>query len=214
MRKIVFLMLCALFLVSCNQKQNEQESNKATTKENVKEMKFDELFKSISPEELSDNVFKLVGKDFTVISAGNETHYNSMTASWGGFGILFNKPTTWCFLRANRYTLELIKQQQSYTMTYFSDEYKDQVLFLGSKTGRDTEKMKEVSLTHVLTPAGNSSFKEAKLIIECKLTEISTVHPDDFYTQEGKDFIKEGYDDAKDYHKLIFGEITNVWIKK
>ena len=36
------------------------------------------------------------------------------------------------------------------------------------------------------------NFKEARLIIECKLTAIVTSDPDDFYTQEAKDYIKEG----------------------
>jgi hypothetical protein len=56
---------------------------------NLKEMSFDQLFKQISPEEVSDNVFTLVGKDFTVITAGKQDHYNSMTASGGGLGLLF-----------------------------------------------------------------------------------------------------------------------------
>ena len=67
-------------------------------------------------------------------------------------------------------------------MSYFPDEYKEQVLFLGSKSGRDSEKMKEVELTSVQTPSGDMSFKEARLIIECKLTQITTPNPNDFYT--------------------------------
>ncbi|MDR3666443.1 MAG: hypothetical protein P4L35_06355 [Ignavibacteriaceae bacterium] len=62
----------------------------------VREMNFDQLFRQISPEEISDNVFTLVGKVFPVITAGKEDHFNSMTASGGGLGMLFKKPTTWC----------------------------------------------------------------------------------------------------------------------
>ena len=43
---------------------------KKTNHVNVKEMNFYQLFKQISPEEISDNVFTLAGKDFTVITAG------------------------------------------------------------------------------------------------------------------------------------------------
>ncbi len=38
---------------------------KKTNHINVKEMNFDQLFKQISPEEICDNVFTLVGKDFS-----------------------------------------------------------------------------------------------------------------------------------------------------
>jgi flavin reductase (DIM6/NTAB) family NADH-FMN oxidoreductase RutF len=99
-------------------------------------------------------------------------------------------------------------------MSYFPNEYKEQIFFLGCKSGRDSEKMKEVELTSVQTPAGNVSFKEARLIIECILTEVTTPNPDDFYTQEAKDYIKEAYKEATDYRKYVFGEITHVWVKK
>jgi flavin reductase (DIM6/NTAB) family NADH-FMN oxidoreductase RutF len=187
---------------------------KKTNYVNVKEMNFDELFKQISPEKISDNVFMLVGKVFPVITAGKEEHYNSMTASGGGLGMLFTKPTTWCILQTSRYTLELIQKEQTYTMSYFPDEYKEQILFLGSKSGRDSEKMKEVELTSVQTPSGDISFKEARLIFECKLTEITTPNPDDFYAQEAKNYIREAYKEESDYRKYVFGEITNVWVKK
>jgi flavin reductase (DIM6/NTAB) family NADH-FMN oxidoreductase RutF len=200
---------------------NETETTKPSvqsetplTEEDMNVKTFEELFQPIEVAELTDNVFKLVGKDFTVITAGDSVSYNSMTASWGGQGILFEKPVTWCFLRASRYTLEMIKKETSYTMSYFDDKYKEQVVFFGSKSGRNTDKMKETALTHVLTPSGNSSYKEARLIFECKLTGITTVNPDDFCEQADKDFVIEGYNDAKAYHKIVFGEITNIWIRK
>jgi len=181
---------------------------------NLKEMNFDQLFKPSSPEEISDNVFTLVGKDFAVVTAGKADHFNSMVGSGGGFGLLFMKPTTWCILRADRYTLELIQKQQTYTLSYFPSEDKAQMLFLGSKSGRDSDKMKEAQLTSVQTPSGDMSFKEARLILECKLTALTTATPDDFYTQETKDYIDEAYKEANQYRKLVFGEITHVWMKK
>lgn len=189
-------------------------SMKKTNHVNVKEMNFDQLFKQISPEEICDNVFTLVGKKFYVITAGKEDLYNSMTGSGGGMGVLFKKPTTWCVFQATRYTLELIRKEQTYTMSYFPEEYKKQMLFLGNKSGRDSEKMKEVELTSVKTPSGDISFKEARLIMECKLTQITTPNPNDFYTQEAKDYINETYKEESDYRKYVFGEITYVWVKK
>jgi flavin reductase (DIM6/NTAB) family NADH-FMN oxidoreductase RutF len=187
---------------------------KKTNHANVKEINFLQLFKKINPEEISDNVFTLTGKVLTVITAGKEDHYDSMIGSGGGLGLLFMKPTTWSILRADRYTLELIQKEQTYTMSYFPKEYKKQMLFLGSKSGRGSEKMKEVKLTSIHTPTGDMSFKEARLIIECKLTALTTANPDDYFTQEAKDAINEAYKEAKVYRKLVFGEITQVWVKK
>jgi flavin reductase (DIM6/NTAB) family NADH-FMN oxidoreductase RutF len=173
-------------------------------------MNFHQLFKRISPEEMSDNVFTL---GFCAITAGKEGHYNSMIGGCG-LGMLFRKPTTWSLIRSDRYTLELILKEQTYTMSFFPEECMKQMLFLGSKSGRDSEKMKEVELTSAQTPSGNMTFKEARLIMECKLTQITTPNTDEFYSKEAIDYIKEAYKEKSDYRKYVFGEITHVWEKK
>jgi flavin reductase (DIM6/NTAB) family NADH-FMN oxidoreductase RutF len=169
-------------------------------------------FVTVTPEEFNENIFNLVSKDWTVITAGEEP--NSMVASWGGVGIMFNKPVTWCFLRANRYTLEKIKETGFYTMCYFPEQHKGDIMPFGTKSGRNTDKMAQTKLTPMLTPAGAPAYEEAKIIIECKLIAAPTVSKDEFYTQEGKDFLQGGYDEAKDWHKLVYGEITKIYIKK
>lgn len=177
-------------------------------------MDFDQLFAEIAPEEIRDNVFTLVGKVLPVVTSGREDNYNSMTASGGGMGLVFMKPATLCIFPENRYTLEIIKKERKYTLSYFPEEYHAQVLFLGSKSGRDSNKMKEVDLTGVKTPSGAISFIEARLIIECKLTQATTVPPDDFYEQEARDCVAKAYEEAKVYRQYVFGEITHVWIKR
>jgi flavin reductase (DIM6/NTAB) family NADH-FMN oxidoreductase RutF len=200
-------MVCAGLLAACNITPPKKTDD-------VKNKPFLELFRPLEPAAMTGNVFKLVGEDFTVITAGTELDYNSMTASWGGWGILFNEPATWCLLRASRYTLEYIRRENLYTMCYFDDQYKDQVLLFGSSSGRDSDKMKQHTLTAVETPEGSIAYKEARLIIECELIEITTVRPDDFYTADARQFITDAYEDAHDYHKLVFGKIARVWVRE
>ena len=187
---------------------------KTTKPKTIREMNFEQLFLQITPEEITDNVFTLVGKDFYVITAGKEEQSNSMIASGGGMGLLFKKPTTWCTLRSDRYTLEMIQKENTYTISYFPNEYREQMFFLGSKSGRDSDKMNEVNLTPVQTTSGDMSYKEARLILECRLTQITTPNPSDFYTPEAKDYLKEAYKTESDFRKYVFGEITCVWVKK
>jgi flavin reductase (DIM6/NTAB) family NADH-FMN oxidoreductase RutF len=176
-------------------------------------MNFDQVFQQISIEGLFEqyNVFSLSCKECFVITAGTEDHYNSMIGSGGGFGFLFRKPTTWCIIRSDRYTLELMKKEQTYTISYFPDKYKEQVLFLGSKSGRNSDKMKEVELTAVQTLSGMMTFEEASLIIECRLTQLTTPQPDDFCTEEAQEYVREAYKKPSDHRKYVFGEITGVW---
>ena len=177
-------------------------------------MTFEQLFKQISPEEITDNAFTLVGKIFPVVTVGQKNSYNSMTASGGGMVLLFRKPATMLLFPSKRYTLELIEKEQKYTLSYFPDEYQKQVMFLGSKSGRDSNKMQEVELTSIELPSKAMSFKEARLIIECKLIQITTpVFPDDFYSPEALAYLNEPYKDPGEHRKYVFGEITHVWVK-
>lgn len=174
--------------------------------------RFAQKYQSVQPKDFDENIFSLVGDDWTVITAGEDP--NSMVASWGGLGIMFNKPVTWCFLRANRYTLEKIRESGTYTFCYFPAQYKGEILKFGSASGRNTDKMSQTKLTPMETPHGVPAYEEAQVIIECKLIAAPTVSKDEFYTEEGKEFLQGGYDEAKDWHKLVYGEITNIYIKK
>lgn len=217
MKKNFFFLSCLVILTACNNRNNSSGPAEVAETIKVRDIEngsFNELFTEIKANEITEDVFKLVGEDFTVITSGNESDYNSMLAGWGGWGVLFNKPSTWCFLRANRYTLEYIKKEHTYTMAYFDEPYKDQIMIFGTQSGRDSDKMKESALHPIATPSGSMAFKEAKLIIECKLTEITTVSPEDFFTVEGKEFVSEAYREARDYHKIVFGEIVSVWQAK
>ncbi|GHU63101.1 hypothetical protein FACS189418_5730 [Clostridia bacterium] len=177
-------------------------------------MNFNNLFKQISPEEVCDqyNVCTLFGKDCYAVTAGREDQYNSMVGSGGGLVIQFKKPATWCIFQSDRYTLELIRKEQSYTLSFFPDKYKEQLMFLGSKSGRDSNKMQETALTGIQTPSGNMAFSEAKLIIECKLTQSTLAKPEDFYSPQAIAYLKEAYQEVNDYRQYVFGEIIHVWV--
>jgi len=185
----------------------------ALSREEIRARSFEALFKTLDAQAIPSDVFTLISKDCAVITAGTPERYNSMVAGWGGWGVLFSKPSAFLMLRSNRYTLELMRKEQRYTMTFFDDTYKDDFMLFGQSSGRDgDDKMRNTRLTAVQTPSGNMTFKEAKLIIECKLVQITTVSPNDFFTEESKTFIDKAYAETHDYHKLVFGEITNVWM--
>ena len=189
---ILFLTIATFAMQGCSGKTRKDAVRQAETspataplsREEIRSHTFEELFDAIEAKDIPKDVFTLVGSDYTVITAGTPSHYNSMVAGWGGWGILFNKPATWCLLRSSRYTLELIRREQTCTMSYFDEAYKEDIMLFGMKSGRDGDKMKESKLTSVQTPSGNMTYKEARIVVECKVIEITTVSPDDFYTEE------------------------------
>ncbi|MDR2696172.1 MAG: flavin reductase [Deltaproteobacteria bacterium] len=171
-------------------------------------------FRSIAPQDIPGNVFTLVGAEYYVITAGTPERYNSMVAGWGGWGILFNEPAVWAFLRASRYTLEIMRQCKTFTFSHFPAAQRSAFMLFGSKSGRDSQKMEEHTLQAVLTPGGRIAYAEAKLIIECDLSQITTVAPDDFLVESSAAFVKNAHADAGAYHKLVFGKIADVWMPK
>lgn len=48
-------------------------------------------FKEVKMEELNFNPFTKIGTEWMLITAGDEKKFNTMTASWGGVGIMWNK---------------------------------------------------------------------------------------------------------------------------
>lgn len=208
-------MLATCILHGCNERTRKAPQTAepaASAASAAQEGEFIKLFRPIEAKDIPKDVFTLVGTDYTVITAGNPEHYNSMVAGWGGWGILFSKPATWCFLRSSRYTLELMREEQRYTMSYFDDADREEVMLFGMRSGRDSDKMKASKLSPVQTPSGNMTYREARLVIECKLIEVTSVTPDDFYTGEGRTFVVDAYSETGDYHKIVFGEITGVWV--
>lgn len=175
-------------------------------------MDFKQLFKNISPEEIPGDVFTLFGKVFPVVTVKTPESCNAMVASGGGIAVHFKKPSTWLLFPSSRYTLELIKKEQAYTLSFFQDSYRKQFMLLGQQSGRDSDKMKETELTVIETPSGNMAFSEAYLIIECKLTQITAANAEDFYSEEAKAYLAEAYTDPGEIRQYVFGEITCIWV--
>ena len=78
--------------------------------------------KEIKPEELQDNPFKLIGKDWLLITAEKDDRVNMMTASWGQVGIMWNKPVVNIFIRSSRFTKTFIDSSDTFTLCVLPEE--------------------------------------------------------------------------------------------
>lgn len=76
-------------------------------------------------------------KKWAILTSGDKEKFNQMTVSWGGFGTIWNKPVVTVYVRHNRYTYEFIENNEYFTLSFFSDEYKKDLSILGSKSGKD-----------------------------------------------------------------------------
>lgn len=167
------------------------------------------LFDKIQPDEIKDNVFDLIGFEWFLISAGTEKGFNTMTASWGTMGVFWHKPIAICFVRPTRHTFNFMEESDVYTLSFLGTQNKAIHKVCGSKSGRDTDKIKETGLKPVLTEHGSVTYEQARLVLECKKIYYDDLKPV-FFLPDNID--KDIYPDM-DYHRMYFGEILNVYQK-
>lgn len=165
-------------------------------------------FKEIDPADITENAFKLIGKDWMLVTAGNGTKLNTMTASWGGMGVLWNKNVAFSFIRPQRYTLEFINQNEYYTLSFLEDGSRDTLMFCGRNSGRDVDKIKERSLTPVFDENA-PYFEQAKLVLVCRKLYKQAMTPDSFINTA---LIEKNYPN-NDFHYTFVGEIVKVLVK-
>ena len=166
-------------------------------------------YKIIEPKELGGNVFEQVGSKWMLITAVKDGKANTMTASWGGMGIMWNKSVSFCVIRPVRYTYEFVEASDYYTLSFFPEEYRPALNLLGVKSGRDGDKISEANLTPFDTDNNTISFKEADIIMVCKKLYYQDITPDNFVNGGLDSFYPK-----KDYHRMYFGEIVKCMVNE
>jgi flavin reductase (DIM6/NTAB) family NADH-FMN oxidoreductase RutF len=167
------------------------------------------LFSSIHPDELAENFFKLFDKDWMLVTAGKPGDFNTMTASWGSTGILWDKPIAICFIRPHRYTYQFADRYEYYTLSFFDERYRDILNYCGSHSGRAVDKIARTELKPLETPRGNIIFEQARLVLECRKLYADYLKPDCFVDAR----IDKKIYPSKDYHKFFIGEIVECYRK-
>ena len=99
------------------------------------------MFREIAPQELQDNPFTLIGKDWLLITAGNREKCNTMTASWGGVGVLWNQDVCTIYIRPQRYTKEFVDGEKEFSLCVMDSSYREALNLCGTKSGRDMDKI-------------------------------------------------------------------------
>lgn len=72
----------------------------------------------IDPKNLDKNVFTAIGEQWMLITAGTPEKCNTMTASWGGLGVIWNAPAATCYIRPQRYTKEFVDREDFFTLAF------------------------------------------------------------------------------------------------
>ncbi len=165
-------------------------------------------FKEVKIEQLHINPFTAIGDDWMLITAGTQGDFNTMTASWGGLGVFWNKNVATIYVRPQRYTRQFVDKNSLFTLSFFDEAYREALELCGSVSGRDTDKVEQAGLTPVFSD-GTVFFEQAHTVILCQKLLHADVHPVNFDQPRFDPTIYP----HKDYHRIYIAEILKTLVK-
>jgi flavin reductase (DIM6/NTAB) family NADH-FMN oxidoreductase RutF len=163
---------------------------------------------AISAKNFNSDIFKLWKDNWLLLTSGDfsKGHYNCMTVAWGSFGVMWNRHFVQVVVRPTRYTYEFMEKYATFTLSAFSEKYKEDLSYLGSRSGRNEDKLKKTKLTPAASEKADSPcYEEAELVIECRKIYTTEFRPSEFLDPS----IIKNYQE-NDYHKVYFGEVLLI----
>ncbi len=149
------------------------------------------------------DIFEQFGK-WALLTAGNKDKFNTMTISWGGMGTLWNRPVVTAYVRTSRYTHDFMDKEDYFTVSFYPKECREALGVLGSKSGRDMDKMKDSGLTPKIIDK-SMTFEEAEITLVCKKLFKQTLDT----ANMPEDIVKKHYTDDAD-HDMYIGEVVDI----
>ena len=164
------------------------------------------MFVKKKAEEIDLNPFDAVGREWMLITAGTKENCNTMTASWGGMGVLWKKNVVTAYIRPQRYTKQFVDEQEYFTLCFFGEQYRRELALCGTKSCRDLDKIAACGFTVTESECGAPYFEEARLVLVCR-----KLYADDLRAQC---FLDRDCDETcypeHDYHTFYIGEVVEV----
>lgn len=165
-------------------------------------------FKEVSVETLQMNPFTKIGKEWMLVTAGDESGYNTLTASWGSLGVLWGRNVATCYIRPQRYTKEFLDASERFTLSFYDEDFRGALKVLGTKSGRDGDKVAEVGFTPYFVD-GTCAFEQANLIVVCRKVYAAQFDPDKFTVPGMADEVYP----ARDCSYMYIGQVERVLVR-
>lgn len=172
---------------------------------------FGGIMKEIKIEDFKENPFTMIGKDWMLITAEKDGKANTMTASWGGLGVIWGKNVASVYIRYSRYTKEFVDGADSFSICVLPKKYAKELSYCGTVSGRDEDKIKKCAFT--LNHENNVPyFEEAKVTLICKKLFKQELTSEAFELKE-KDSILNSFYSDKDWHVMYIAEIEKIFVE-
>ena len=163
---------------------------------------------NIAPEDLRIRIVDAFLNRWMLLTSGDfaQRDFNTMTVAWGFLGAMWKKPVAIAVVRPTRYTYEFMNRYDTFTLCAFPEEHRSDLSVLGTRSGREGDKIAETSLTAVASErVAAPCFAQAELVVECR-----KIYADDIVPEKMIDPAIDANYPAKDYHRAYYGEILAV----
>lgn len=150
------------------------------------------------------DIFSVFDKKWALLTAGNKDSFNTMTVSWGGMGTIWGKPVATVYVRTSRYTHEFMDREGYFTVSFYLEEYRKVLGVLGSKSGRDMDKMNGSGLTAKALQE-SVTFEEAEITLVCRKMFMQRLEPSNITDPDAAKFYAG---DAP--HDMYIGEVVDI----
>lgn len=165
------------------------------------------MLKQVDVNTLNPNVFDAIGKQWMLVTAGDRSACNTMTASWGGLGILWNKRVATAYIRPQRYTKTFLDAQDCFTLSFLPEQYRKALAYCGSHSGKEVDKWAASGLTPAFTDSGVPYVSEAELVLVVRKQLCQRMDPACILDAK---VLEKDYPNG-DYHDIYIGEIVEAY---
>ena len=155
-------------------------------------------------KDFNADVFKLFDEDWALVTAGVEGDFNTMTIAWGGLGTLWSRPAATVYVKKNRYTHDFLEKNDWFTISFFPWSCRKALGYLGSRSGRDEDKVAAAGLTPVYLENA-VTFKEARATLLCR-----KMYSHDFDLAAVPGDVKQAYYETEPAHTIYIGEVVEI----
>lgn len=164
--------------------------------------------------------FTMFENRWALVTAGMLDDFNTCTVSWGSMGNIWGPnggdiSTVTVYIHPARYTQEFMAKYDTFTVSFFPESYRKALGYLGSRSGRDENKVANSGLTPVAAGDG-VTFKEAELTFVCKkLYEHQfdeaylAERVKDYYASNPAVYTQAGHD-RWEPHYMYIGEVVDA----
>ncbi|MCR4665729.1 MAG: hypothetical protein K5657_00345 [Desulfovibrio sp.] len=159
---------------------------------------------------LNVDIFRIFDEEWALLTAGTLADHNAMTISWGQLGSLWGtagsaKNIVTVFVKPVRHTFSFMQKHEIFTVSWFPRSYRKDLGILGSKSGRDGNKIARTSLTEKEL-GGGVAYQEATRTLVARKIYFEQLKKDRI-----PDFAVETFysgSDGTDPHYMFIGEVT------